>query len=66
MNLEVRRELPKEGLEWLAVRVTAREIREGRFDLDVLVREVGGEIVAMSQHVALIVGMERNTRDRKL
>ena len=54
MNLEVKMPLPEEGLEWLAVRVTSKQIKDGKFDLDVLVRDVEGEIVALSHHVAVI------------
>lgn len=64
-NLEVKKKLPEQGVEWLAMRVTSRMIRDGRFDLDVIVREGEGEVVALSQHVALILSMGRNTSKRK-
>jgi hypothetical protein len=61
MNMEVKMPLPEEGVEWLAVRVTSKQIKDGRFDLDVMVRDVEGEIVALSHHVAMILSIERNT-----
>lgn len=61
MNLEVKAALPEEGVEWLAVRVTSKQIKDGRFDLDVLVRGRNGELVALSQHMALILRVEKNT-----
>ncbi|KAI0180129.1 thioesterase family protein [Hypoxylon sp. FL1284] len=61
MNLEVKTLLPEEGVEWLAVRVTSKQIKDGRFDLEVVVRDVEGEMVALSHHVAMIVSLERNT-----
>ncbi|KAK7752299.1 hypothetical protein SLS62_005835 [Diatrype stigma] len=64
MNLEAKKALPDEGVEWLAVRVTSKQIREGKFDIDVLVRDVEGEMVALSHHVAMIVSMEKNTREK--
>ncbi|KAK8073151.1 hypothetical protein PG996_006499 [Apiospora saccharicola] len=64
MNLEAKTALPAEGVEWLAVRVTSKQIKDGRFDLDILVRDVEGEIVALSHHVAMIVSVERNTKKR--
>lgn len=64
MNVEVKKALPPEGVDWLAVRVTIKQIKEGRFDLDVLVRDVEGEIVALSHHVAMILSIERNTAKR--
>lgn len=62
MNLEVKKALPEEGVEWLAVRVTSKQIKDGKFDLDVSVRDVDGELVALSHHVAMILSIERNTR----
>lgn len=64
MNPEVKTALPAEGVEWLAVRVTSKQIKDGRFDLDILVRDVDGELVALSHHVAMIVSVERNTKKR--
>ena len=40
-------------------------IKNGRMDLEVVVLDEEGDIVALSQHVALIVGAERNLADRK-
>lgn len=65
MNLEVKAALPEEGVEWLAVRVTSKQIRNGRFDLEVSVRDPEGELVALSHHVAMILSMERNVRKAK-
>ncbi|XXG97295.1 hypothetical protein Hte_003591 [Hypoxylon texense] len=64
MNLEVKKALPEGGVEWLAVRVTSKQIKDGRFDLEVQVRDTEGEMVALSHQVALIVSMERNTAQR--
>jgi Thioesterase-like superfamily len=64
LNLEAKMALPEEGTGWLAVRVTSKQIRDGRFDLDVLVRDVDGEIVALSHHVAMILSIDRNTGKR--
>ncbi|KAI1774200.1 thioesterase family protein [Hypoxylon cercidicola] len=61
MNLEAKMALPEEGVEWLAVRLASKQIKDGRFDLDIQVRDVDGELVALSHHVAMIVSIERNT-----
>ncbi|KAH8164228.1 hypothetical protein CIB48_g4027 [Xylaria polymorpha] len=65
MNLEVKGALPEAGAEWLNVRVTSKQIKDGRFDLEVLVREAEGEIIALSHHVALVLSIERNTAKSK-
>ena len=64
LNLEIKKLLPPEGVEWLFVRFRAKQIQNGRMDMEVVVLDEGGDIVALSQHVALIVGSERNLAQR--
>lgn len=61
LNLEAKMALPEEGVEWLNVRVITKQIRDGRFDIEVLVRDLEGEMVALSNQVAMIVEFGRNT-----
>lgn len=65
LNLEIKASLPKEGVEWLAMRLASKQMKDGRFDLDVQLRDVDGELVALSHHVAMIVEIERNTAKRR-
>lgn len=65
MNIEAKTALPEEGVEWLAVRVSSKQIKDGRFDLEVLVRNLDGEIIALSHHTAMILSIERNTGKKK-
>ncbi|GAM43806.1 hypothetical protein TCE0_060r18918 [Talaromyces pinophilus] len=62
MNIEAKMALPDEGTEWLAVRVSSKQIKDGKFDLEVLVRDADGEVIALSHHVAMILNIVRNTR----
>ena len=64
LNIEFKKALPEEGVEWLFSRVRAKKIEKGRMELEGEVREEGGEVVALSQHVALILGAERNMSGR--
>jgi hypothetical protein len=61
MNLEVKTAMPEEGLDWFAVRVQSKLIKDGKFDTDVMVRDKTGDVIALSQTVSMIVSMERNT-----
>jgi len=65
LNLDIKKSLPEEGIEWLFVRVDTKQIKNGRMDLEVVIMDEGSEIVALSQHVALAVGAERNLAERK-
>ena len=65
MNLEVKKTLPPEGVEWLFVRVRPKQIKNGRMDLEVVILDEQGDIVALSQHVCLILDAARNMAERK-
>lgn len=64
LNLEVKKVLPEEGLKWLFSRVQAKQIRNGRYDLEVVLMDAEGELVAISHHVVYAVSAERNTAGR--
>ncbi|TVY90689.1 hypothetical protein LAWI1_G004446 [Lachnellula willkommii] len=64
LNLDVKKALPDEGVEWLSVRVEAKAIKNGRMDLEIVILDEGGDLVALSHHVALAVPAERNIAER--
>ncbi|SPO07751.1 uncharacterized protein DNG_10446 [Cephalotrichum gorgonifer] len=64
LNLDVKQNLPPEGANWLFVRVKAGEIRNGRLDLQIVVLDERGDLVALSSHVTLILSAERNLAAR--
>lgn len=64
LNLEVKKALPAEGVEWLFMRETTRMVKNGRFDLEVIVLDASGELVAVATHVNMIVDASRNTAER--
>lgn len=61
LNIDVKKLLPEEGVDWLFLRVRAKQIKNGRLDLEVEVRDAGNDLVALSTHTGLILGTERNT-----
>ncbi|KAF4342844.1 hypothetical protein FBEOM_3254 [Fusarium beomiforme] len=60
MSLDVKKTLPQDGEEWLRIRLSAKVIKNGRYDVEVLVFDKDGDVVALSNHVALILDGERN------
>ena len=64
LNLEVKKTLPADGLEWVLMRVQSRQIKNGRLDLELLLLDQSGDLVAVSNHVCLVLGSERNTAAR--
>nr|OQO21285.1 hypothetical protein B0A51_10341 [Rachicladosporium sp. CCFEE 5018] len=65
LNLEVKKALPVEGVKWLFVRLQAKQIKNGRFDLEIIVMDADGDLVALSHHVCFAVGSERNLAVRR-
>ncbi|KAI0883006.1 thioesterase-like superfamily-domain-containing protein [Annulohypoxylon maeteangense] len=65
LNLDIKKVLPPEGVEWLFVRVRTKSVKNGRMDLEVVISDEAGEVVALSNHVALVVGSERNLAARR-
>ena len=45
MNLAFKMELPEEGVDWSAVRVTSKQIEDRKFDLNMLARILDSEIL---------------------
>lgn len=65
LNLDVKKLLPEDGVEWLFVRVQAKKIHEGRFDLQIHVLDEAGDLVALSTHSSLAVNASRNLKREK-
>ena len=66
LNLEIKKVLPVEGVEWLFARVRPKRIRNGRMDLECVIMDEGGDVVALSHHVTMILGVERNMAERRV
>ena len=64
LNLDIKKALPEEGVDWLFVRTRAKQIRNGRYDLEVVVMDETGDIVALSHHVCMILPASRNLAAR--
>lgn len=64
LNLDIKKALPSEGVEWLGVRVQMKKIQNGRMDLEVQVLDAEGDIVALSHHIGFILDASRNTAAR--
>lgn len=65
LNLDVKKALPEEGVEFLFTRSRSKQIKNGRLDIEVIVVDEHGELVALSHHVTLVLGTDRNMADRR-
>ncbi|TEY49444.1 hypothetical protein BOTCAL_0286g00030 [Botryotinia calthae] len=64
LSIDFKKSLPSNGAEWLFIRVERKQTRNGRMDIELTAWDEGGDLVAISHHVALVVGSERNTSAR--
>lgn len=64
LNLDVKKALPAEGVEWLFVRVRAKQVKNGRYDLEVIIMDEQGDLVALSNHVVMVMDASRNLAKR--
>ncbi|KAK4500128.1 hypothetical protein PRZ48_008314 [Zasmidium cellare] len=65
LNLEVKKALPEGGVRFLFSRLQTKVVREGRYDLEVVVLDEGGGVVALSHHVCFALSAERNLAGRR-
>lgn len=65
LNLDVKKALPAEGVRWLFVRLQAKMIKNGRYDLELIVKDGDSDVVALSHHVVLAVSAARNMAARR-
>jgi hypothetical protein len=64
MNLDVKKRLPEEGEKWLHLRSLSKKTINGRSDVEIIVTDRSGDIVALSHHVAMVVNFEKNIANR--
>lgn len=65
LNLDFKKALPEEGVEWLFSRCRAKQIKNGRMDLEIVIMDKDDDVVAVSHHVCLAVPASRNTAARR-
>ncbi|PNS20552.1 hypothetical protein CAC42_6002 [Sphaceloma murrayae] len=64
LNLDIKKALPEEGVDVLFLRTRAKQIKNGRYDLEIVVMDESMDIVALSHHVCMILPAERNLAKR--
>lgn len=65
LNLDVKKALPPGGVDFLFCRARSKLISKGRLDIEVVIMDELGELVALSHHVGLVLSASRNLAARK-
>jgi hypothetical protein len=60
MGIEVKKNLPEEGVKWLFTRFRVKGVRDGRFDVGCEIWDQEGELVAVSQQLWMVVEVDKN------
>ena len=55
LTLEIKKLLPPQGVKKLFVRAQAKEIKNGRMDVEVMILDEASDLVALSHHVCLLI-----------
>lgn len=66
LNVDYKKRLPAEGVEWLYSRIHTKVLKDGRLDIDVVVLDESGDIIALATQVGLVISASRNTAGREL
>ncbi|RAL62460.1 hypothetical protein DID88_005026 [Monilinia fructigena] len=64
LNIDFKKTLPTQGIEWLFIRAERKQTRNGRMDIELTAWDEEGDLVAISNHVAFFVSSERNISAR--
>lgn len=64
-NFELKKGISPQGTDWLRMRVTAKDIRNGKLDMETLIYDKDGDLIALSNHVNLILSANRNLAKRE-
>lgn len=65
LNLEFKKLLPPEGVQWLFSRCQTKRVQNGRMDIEIVLADAEGDIVALSHHICMIVPAARNIAPRR-
>jgi acyl-coenzyme A thioesterase PaaI-like protein len=65
LAIEVKKKLPDEGEEWLRMRAASKVIHNGRSDMEIVVFDAAGDVVALSHHVCMAVDFAKNIKERR-
>ena len=66
MTLEIKKQLPPEGVKWLFVRAQAKEVKNGRMDAEVMIFDQYMALVALSHQICFVVANPEIFKDKKV
>ncbi|KAJ6789547.1 hypothetical protein PWT90_08816 [Aphanocladium album] len=55
MGMQTKKQLPASGIEWLRLRLQTKLLQNGLLDVEVLIHDELGDLIAISHHVVIVV-----------
>ena len=65
LSLEIKKQLPPGGVDWLFLRAQAKHIQDDRLSLDATILDEHGDVVALSNQLCQIVDFRRAKRNKQ-
>ncbi|KAI1869689.1 uncharacterized protein JN550_005670 [Neoarthrinium moseri] len=65
LDIEFKRCVPKEGLEWVFTRTATKMLHEGRMDLDITICNAEMELVCTAHQIVMVLEAQRKFRRKK-
>lgn len=64
-NIEIKKPLPSGGVKWLFMRAFAKQIKDGRLSMEVVILDEHLDLVALSQQLCPIIDLKRQTVNKQ-
>ncbi|RYP74382.1 hypothetical protein DL771_003049 [Monosporascus sp. 5C6A] len=65
LDIEFKRKLPKNGVQWIFTRAESRMLEGGRLDIDVTICDENMDLLCIARQAVLVLDAKRKFRDRK-
>lgn len=65
LNLEFRKRIPKEGLQWVFIRTATKSLQGGRMGVDITICEENMDLVCEAHQLILVLEAQRKFYKRK-
>ena len=66
INTEIKRKLRDGGEKWLFMRATTKCLEDGRMDAEVILLDIEGRIVALSNHIGIVIPLAQKKQRKPI
>jgi acyl-CoA thioesterase FadM len=59
LDIEFKRQLPKDGLRWIFSRVETKKLQGGRMDMDITICDEGMDLICSARQIVLVLDAKK-------